>query len=137
MGYENVMVYKDGIIGWAKAGNMLASNTRYPEKAVPLVSADELISADPDHFFIVDIRPDDHFARGHIRNSVHIDLETLHEQLERLPAGRDIVLVDHKGKLTLTTGRYLYSQGYSDIYRLDGGFNAWVKYGFPVTVEDQ
>ena len=61
-----------------------------------------------------------------------IDLEDLHEHLDTIPRGNRIILVDHKGKLTLTTGRYLASQGFKDLARLDGGFNAWVKSGLPV-----
>jgi rhodanese-related sulfurtransferase len=48
-----------------------------------------------------------------------------------LPKHKKLVLIDHKGKLTLTTGRFLKSQGFADVSRLDGGFNAWIKNGFP------
>ena len=48
-----------------------------------------------------------------------------------------IILVDHKGKLTLTTGRFLLSRGMEDVFRLDGGFNAWVKEGHPVAVSKE
>jgi rhodanese-related sulfurtransferase len=80
--------------------------------------------------FLLDIRPLSHFQKGHIRGSVNVDLERLHKKLDMLPNDKKIILVDHKGKLTLTTGRFLSSKGFSSVSRLDGGFNAWVKNGF-------
>ena len=132
MGYQNVMVYREGIIGWAKSGYKLENNVKYPKQTVPLISAEVLLDAEENRFQIVDIRPVDHFERGHINRSVHINLEILQDRLDQLSRDKAIILVDHKGKLTLTTGRYLHTQGVSNVYRLDGGFNAWVKHGFPM-----
>jgi hypothetical protein len=42
MGYRNVMVYEDGIPGWAKAGYPLVSNATYPVVDIPLISAEQL-----------------------------------------------------------------------------------------------
>ncbi len=81
---------------------------------------------------ILDVRPQSHFNKGHIAGALNIDLEDLDRQLDHLPQNRPIVIVDHKGKLTLTTGRYLVSKGFKDVWRLDGGFNAWVKNGMPI-----
>ena len=81
---------------------------------------------------LVDIRPQVHFSKGHIGGSTNIHLEDLYEQFESLPKDKKIVLIDHRGKLTLTTAKFLASRGYEDVVRLDGGFNAWAKYGLPV-----
>jgi rhodanese-related sulfurtransferase len=102
----------------------------YPDVDVPMISAPEL--AADDAAYLVDLRPPDHFRRGHVAGSVNIDLETLHEAVDRLPGDRHIVLIDHKGKLTLTVGRFLASRGLTRVSRLDGGFNAWVKSGLAI-----
>jgi rhodanese-related sulfurtransferase len=130
MGYNRLLVYRAGLLGWLRAGLPVASSATYPEVEVPLISARRLAS-DSDAY-LLDLRPADHFARGHVAGSVNIDLEVLHERIGDLPRDRQIVLIDHKGKLTLTTGRYLASQGVTGVSRLDGGFNAWVKTGLPV-----
>jgi rhodanese-related sulfurtransferase len=130
MGYRNVLVYREGVLGWVRSGRPLASTVSYPTVDIPLQSARDL-AKDFDALRL-DIRPADHFARGHVRGSVNIDLELLHEKTHLLPKNRRIVLIDHKGKLTLTTGRYLAMQGIEQVARLDGGFNAWVKSGLPL-----
>ena len=133
MGYTNVMVYRQGILGWAKSGRPLASTANYPAVNVPIISSQELQSSKPPGHMILDVRPKSHYNKGHIEGALNIDLENLNHQLDRLPANRPIVIVDHKGKLTLTTGRYLLSKGFTDVLRLDGGFNAWVKNGMPIS----
>lgn len=132
MGYNKVMVYREGILGWAKAGLPIDSTAQYPEVMIPIVSSTELLALNDPSTFLIDIRPESHFKKGHIQGSINIDLEDLPAKVKTLPKNRRIVLIDHKGKLTMTTGRYLFSKGFKDLMRLDGGFNAWVKNGMPI-----
>ena len=130
MGYSNVFVYKKGILGWVRAGYQLDSVAEYPKVEIPLISSSLLKEMNTSSIFLLDIRPLSHFLKGHIRGATNVDLERLHKRLDLLPKNKKIILVDHKGKLTLTTGRFLISKGFSSVSRLDGGFNAWVKNGF-------
>jgi rhodanese-related sulfurtransferase len=132
MGYSNVAVYRDGIPGWVKAGYPLASNTKYPDVKIPLISAVDLSKMDKGRIFLLDTRPMDIFQKGYIQGSKNIDLEDLHERVQTLPQDKKIVLIDHKGKTTLITGRFLASKGYTNVGRLDGGFNAWAKTGLTI-----
>ena len=132
MGYNDVRIYRPGIIGWAKSGLSLEHNVEYPEEDVPLISS-QALSAAPQSYNIIDIRPKAHFKKGHIAGAKNVDLEDLHQRYPELKGMGRVVVVDHKGKLTLTTGRYLISKGIKTIYRLDGGFNAWVKEGYQVS----
>jgi rhodanese-related sulfurtransferase len=132
MGYNDVRIYRPGIIGWAKSGLQLEHNLQYPDEKVTLISSQSLAAA-PQTFNIIDIRPKAHFKKGHIEGAKNIDLEDLHLRYQELMGLESVVIVDHKGKLTLTAGRYLISKGINTIYRLDGGFNAWVKEGYQVS----
>ena len=129
MGYENVMVYRKGLLKWEKSGLPLNTVVNYPKVNIPLISSKELDSLSKASAFLLDIRPPNHFQNGHIKGAINIDLEDLQDNLQDLPHHKPIILIDHKGKLTLTTGRYLYSKGFRNLTRLDGGFNAWVKSG--------
>ena len=115
-----------------RAGNPVASSADYPDISIPLIRSKELARLPTNKAVLVDIRPHEHYKKGHIGQSLNIDLEDLQNQLGLLSKEQTIVLIDHKGKLTLTTGRFLSAKGFSDILRLDGGFNAWVKTGLPV-----
>ena len=130
MGYNNLLVYREGLLGWRRAGLPVESLASYPMVDVPLISAIELFN-DGEVWFL-DLRPADHYARGHIKGSVNIDLEVLHEKIYLLPKDRRLVLVDHKGKLTLTSSRFLAARGFRNVVRLDGGINGWVKSDLPL-----
>lgn len=133
MGYKDVRIYRHGIIGWAKSGLKLEHEAEYPQVDIPLVSSQALAAA-LTQFRIIDVRPETHFSKGHIPGADNIDLEDLYERYKELTDGDRIILVDHKGKLTLTAGRFLFSKGITTISRLDGGFNAWVKEGYRGTM---
>ena len=135
MGYTNVNVYRQGIFGWIQSGRKLAVTAKYPKIKVPLVSSSDLVRRSMVDNVLLDIRPMVHYRKGHISGSINIDLEKLHQHLDRLPRNKTIVLIDHKGKLTLTTGRFLAANAFYDVERLDGGINAWVKTGMPVEKE--
>lgn len=109
----------------------------YPDRPIPLISARRILENNRTRYQIIDLRPSSHYRRGHIQGARHIDLEELHLKVDQIPRGKPIVLVDHKGKLTLTTGRFLLYHGMTEIFRLDGGFNAWVKEGHPVATVDE
>lgn len=132
MGYTNVLLYRGGITEWAKSGYPVTRLRKYPEVEIPLVSAKELSEADGHSLEVVDTRPESHYANGHVPGSVNIDMEVMHQRLDRLPREKRIILVDHKGKTSLTTGRFLVSEGFRDVVRLDGGFNGWVKAGLAI-----
>ena len=131
MGYTSVFVYKEGLLGWSRAGHRLDSVIDYPKAKIPLISSIALRAMNPSSVLLLDIRPHSHFSKGHIHGATNVDLEKLHTHIGMLPKNKKLVLIDHKGKLTLTTGRFLKSQGFTDVSRLDGGFNAWIKNGFP------
>lgn len=137
MGYSDVWVYREGILGWAKSGLPLEQNIPYPDTQIPLISARTISETGHAHYQIVDIRPTSHFIKGHIQGSENIDLEELHLNIDTLSPDKPIVLVDHKGKLTLTTGRFLTFKGKTNVLRLDGGFNAWVKEGYAVVHSEE
>jgi rhodanese-related sulfurtransferase len=106
------------------------------EVDVPLVSAAEVkeMIDGGRNFVILDVRDKkDIKGTGAIRNSLNIVLEDLMARFKEIPVGKKVVIVDHAGKQTLITGRYLFKQGYTDIVRMEGGMKGgWIKAGYPV-----
>ncbi len=103
---------------------------------VPLVSAAEvkqMIDGGSD-LIILDMRDENDIKKmGSIRGSLNIVLEDLMVRYNKIPKGKKIVIVDHAGKQTQITGRYLLKQGYTDIVGMKGGMKGgWVAAGYPV-----
>lgn len=82
---------------------------------------------------ILDVRDRKDAASGRIAGSLNIVLEDIMARYSEVPKGRKVVIVDHAGKQTLITGRYLVKQGYTDVVRLDRGIKfGWVEAGYPL-----
>jgi rhodanese-related sulfurtransferase len=130
-GYVNIMVFRNGIPGWVKAGYSLDKQKALPKSKVPTLNVKEL-KARLGNVLILDIRTPSLYKMGWIKGSVKIPLELLSKRFSALPGGKEIVVVDHAGKQVLAAGRFLKSKGYDKVYRLTGGLMAWVGQGFPL-----
>lgn len=53
----------------------------------------EMVDGDKDDFVILDIRPSQHYATGHIEGSVNIPLPLLVEKLDSIPSNKKIAVV--------------------------------------------
>jgi thiosulfate/3-mercaptopyruvate sulfurtransferase len=102
---------------------------------------------------VIDLRPAEAFAAGHIPGAVHLDLWgislidtdpaplraflSLIEHLFALrgvTADRTVVVYDeHSGMRAARAFWFLEYFGHPDVRLLDGGFNAWAREGWPET----
>lgn len=75
---------------------------------------------------VVDLRPEDRYARGHLPGAVHIPYTAFQEEaLERLALGETVLVVDAGGARAAEMATWLRARGYQAGY-LEGGLAAWV-----------
>lgn len=83
---------------------------------------------------LLDVRPADEFADGHVPGARNIPLAELMARLDEIPAGREVVAYC-RGPwcvLAFEAVAFLRDQGRS-ASRLDGGLPEWRRAGLPVT----
>ncbi|GAB6909415.1 rhodanese-like domain-containing protein [Desulfosarcina cetonica] len=132
LGYTNVMTFKAGLPGWIKAGYPVEQTGALEKTKIQTMNVDEL-KAGLDGVVIVDVRPPSLYEMGWIPGSVKIPLGLLTAEYTQIPKGkRVVVVVDHAGKQVLTAGRFLASNGYGEVKRLQGGLMAWSQKGYPL-----
>ncbi|MBA1242932.1 thiosulfate sulfurtransferase GlpE [Pseudomonas japonica] len=85
---------------------------------------------------VVDIRDPQTYATAHISESRHLDNHSLHDFIAKADLDAPLVVVCYHGNSSQAAAAYLISQGFSDVYSLDGGFELW-RQTFPQEVSKQ
>lgn len=86
---------------------------------------------------VIDVRPHDEFARGHIAGAISIPIDELERRLTELPTGREIVaycrgpycVFAYEAVKALRTHGYL-------VRRLEDGYPEWKSAGLPVSAAE-
>lgn len=80
---------------------------------------------------VVDVRPADQFATGHLPSSINIPQAELASRASELPDDRDtpITMVCSIGRTSKETVLYLKSLGYRRVRNLKGGVTEWIRKG--------
>ena len=74
---------------------------------------------------VVDIRDPQTYAAGHISGSRHLDNHSVADFIRGADLDAPTVVVCYHGNSSQSAAAYLISQGFSDVYSLDGGFELW------------
>ena len=84
---------------------------------------------------LVDVRSADEFAASHLRDAKNIPLADLASRIGELDKSKTktVVVVCQTGARSDKAARQLAAAGFTDVYSLDGGINAWQADGLPVT----
>jgi rhodanese-related sulfurtransferase len=83
---------------------------------------------------ILDVRTPAEIATGRIFGSKAIDFyeEDFLSQVTELPKDRDILIYCAVGGRSAEAGKLLAAQGFTRVYNLAGGINAWSSAGLPL-----
>jgi rhodanese-related sulfurtransferase len=75
---------------------------------------------------LLDIREPQEVAARAIDGSVHIPMNTIPDNLDKLPKDKPLVVMCHVGGRSAQVTYWLRAQGYDNAVNLDGGIVAWV-----------
>lgn len=111
IGYENLAgELMGGVDAWREAG--------LPVTTTRIVRADELDGS------MLDVRQDSEFAMGHIPGAAHIELGSLADKIDEVPAGPITVTCAH-GERAMTGASLLERAGLQDVSAFQGGPSDW------------
>ena len=74
---------------------------------------------------LVDIRDPATYAALHISGSTHLDNHSISDFIRAADLDAPTVVVCYHGNSSQGAAAYLISQGFSDVYSMDGGFELW------------
>lgn len=84
---------------------------------------------------ILDIRQQTSFLEGHILGSLHIPMVHLEQKWKSLQSHQDkpIIVVCNMGQEATRASALLKQQGFTKVFVLNGGLQAWRAAGLPLT----
>ena len=97
-----------------------------PQMATNMVNREEAV--------IVDLRDSDEFRAGHIAGSLNVPASQALERIAELEKykGKPLILTCDMGSKASHLGRQLRPKGFEQLYRIQGGLNAWRSASLPV-----
>jgi ArsR family transcriptional regulator len=117
----------------AEVRDVVAGYFRQRDALEP-VSRKELVRRIKDgQVTVLDVRPEDEFAAGHLPRAINIPLRELPRRLRDLPKNREVVAYCRGPYCVLAfeAAALLRKHGY-DVRRLEGGYPEWEAAGLPV-----
>ena len=74
---------------------------------------------------LLDVRTDKEYEGGHIPGSVHVPLSEIGDKIKKLKKDKELVVYCQSGNRSIWAIKRLMGMGYTNLYNLKGGFNAW------------
>jgi hydroxyacylglutathione hydrolase len=126
-GYDNIAGYlKGNVESWYSAG--------FPIESLKLISANDLKAMldRKEDITVLDVRKQKEWEEGHIEGAMHIFVGHLMDKLSQIPKEKPTGVHCSAGYRSGLASSILLRAGYSDVYNVAGGINAWISSGLPI-----
>jgi rhodanese-related sulfurtransferase len=113
-------------------GGSTATDTQLELTSVTDVQS--IVESPPADLVILDIRTPEEYAAGHIAGAINIDYYAadFEQQLGELDLDVPYVMYCNSGNRSSNALPVMDSIGFTEVYELDGGIQAWYTAGLPV-----
>jgi len=106
------------------------------DSKLELASVDEvteIVTSPPADLVVLDIRTAEEFASGHLAGAINIDYygSDFEAQLARLDLDVPYVMYCNSGNRSSNALPLMDAMGFTEVYELDGGIQAWYSAGNP------
>lgn len=135
-GFSEVYCLTGGFLTWKNKLNPTVSagdpNSFVDQSKVNYLNSDQLkaMMQAESNLYIIDVRKNDAFAQGHLKNAVNIFLDDLEKKRNNIPIGKKIILYDSDGLWAFQGAVRLFDMNILNVSALSDGFNAWTQKGF-------
>jgi len=110
------------------------TTTKPPEKVqytdITVQQAKGMI--DRGEVFILDVRTQEEYDAGHIRNSTLIPVQVIDKRLNEIPRDRKILVYCRSGHRSTQASEILAKNGFKEVYNMKDGIEGWVNAGYEV-----
>ncbi|OQK18740.1 hypothetical protein AU255_10105 [Methyloprofundus sedimenti] len=91
------------------------------------ISLQQQLLENPQAYVLLDVREPFEYAIANLENSILIPMNQVPDRLDELEKQQAIVVICHHGIRSENVAYYLDQQGFSRIFNLTGGIDAWAR----------
>ena len=106
------------------------SDSQEPFKRISAAEAKAMIDQGTT---VVDVRTPAEFGGGHIPQAQHIPLDSILARPRDVLKGDNVIFVCQVGQRSALAAEMAAAVGMKSLYNLEGGTDAWVRAGYPVS----
>ena len=106
------------------------SDSQEPFKRISAAEAKEMIDQGTT---VVDVRTPAEWGGGHIPQAQHIPLDSILARPRDVLKGDNVIFVCQVGQRSALAAEMAAAVGMKSLYNLEGGTDAWVRAGYPVS----
>ena len=96
----------------------------------------EILKSQKDNYIILDFRTKEEFNSGHLDSALLIPVDELEARYVELTENKPIIVYCKSGRRSAKAAAILISKGFSQVYDMTGGIDAWTIIGYPVIIEN-
>lgn len=98
------------------------------------VGVDQAVRLFNDDAFLLDVRTAGEFKEGSIGPATNISSNEINSKLDKLPKDKEgtVLVYCQSGARSAKVAGTLAKNGYTNVFNLNGGINAWISAGMPV-----
>ncbi len=87
---------------------------------------------------VIDVRRDDEWVTGHVAGAVHINIDDLPGNMDRVPQDKKLLFICAAGVRSGLACEIAASMGYDseNLYNIEDGTPAWIEGSFPTNYGD-
>jgi len=108
---------------------MARKDPREPFTRIDVKEAEEMMQRSD--VAVIDVRNPDEYANGHVPNATLIPVNSVYARREELPKDKDLIFVCAVGQRSALAAEMAAAAGFTRLYNLEGGTDAWIKAGMP------
>jgi rhodanese-related sulfurtransferase len=106
------------------------SDNQEPFKRISAAEAKQMIDQG---ITVVDVRTPAEYGGGHIPQAQHVPLDSILARPRDVLKGDNLIFVCQVGQRSALAAEMAAAVGFKTLYNLEGGTDAWVKAGYPVS----
>lgn len=76
-------------------------------------------------YVILDVRQPEELARASVPGAICIPMREVQQRVREIPRTKPVVVMCHHGERSLRIARFLVTDGFQEVYNLDGGIDAY------------